>query len=126
VLFSSELYDGSTHQLTQGGGQDGAGSTGTVPEEPHWSHIPRGHITNLARNTSGPVWPLSQLASRLGPLAWKQLWDAIQVGAAMDAVRTPSHTETQGSCALYSFYPAGQEPSVCSAGLAMIEPLLSC
>ncbi len=53
------------------------------------SGIAAGHITNLARNSSGLVWSLARLQQALGPRPYAALWEAMMrstrlaLGAAM-------------------------------------------
>ncbi|KAL6745467.1 tubulin-tyrosine ligase family-domain-containing protein [Haematococcus lacustris] len=80
VLFSTATYDSHSQPPASHLHHTTSHMTGpniTHPA-PHWSHIPAGHITNLARNSSGLVWSLQQLELRLGSPAWQRLWDKLQ------------------------------------------------
>lgn len=71
------------------GGSGTAWAGGPQEEGPQGAGISPGHITNLARNSSGLVWSLSQLKERLGEAAWRGLWGAMEssVCAALRAAR---------------------------------------
>lgn len=60
----------------------GSSSFTGPPHLPPHARIAPGHITNLARNSSGLVWDLSQLKQRMGSGAYHALWSALHCSCA--------------------------------------------
>jgi hypothetical protein len=90
ALFSSRAYtsdpweaDQEEEGQQQQQHQEGSGGGGRPPPLHQRPPVPEGHLTNAARNAGAPVWPLRRVAEVLGPLAWRELWEALCRSSAL-------------------------------------------